>query len=571
MLKWILPIVIVALAVLIVVALVASRPEVETAPRRVAPPPVRVLAVEPTSVELKVRSQGSVIPVTEADLVSEVAGNIVWVAESFEVGGFFDAGDVLLRLDRRDYELAVASARASVAPARVALTREEAEAEVAREEWEDLGEPGEPGPLVLREPQLDEARARVAAALANQARADLDLSRTAIRAPFAGRLRAKRVDRGEFVNRGMPLATIYSVDAAEVTLPVPDSELAFLDLPLGMELRGAGPRVLLRAQFAGGRHEWEARIVRVGGEIDPATRMVNLIARVEDPYGAVRDRPPLSVGLFVDAEIVGRSVDSVFEVPRGALVGADRVWLVEEDRLALRQVGILRSEPEVAVISDGLASGDRISLTILETAVDGMVVTPEMAPQSRPERDPGRDPDPQAQPELEPEPEPGPEPDPVAEPVPAGGSSNAVVPPGTGAVASPPAAAAGGGGAGGEPKNGLFALTGVDLERGAGFVDVVLRADSELVYRTFRLENPPRYVVDLSACVMRLSSTLIAVDEAGDGGATSSAPARFVRIGQYRGGADPVTRVVIDGAAAGEVAPIADPAGLRLRLDRVAR
>lgn len=378
-LKWILPIAILAVAGAIVAGLMASRPTVETAPREIAPPPVRVLTAAPTSLELRVRSQGTVVPVTEADLVSEVAGTIVEAAGSFEVGGFFEAGDVLLQLDRRDHELAVASARAQVAQARVALTREQAEAEVAREEWEELGEPGEPGPLVLRQPQLDEAKARAEAALADLRRAALDLSRTAIRAPFAGRLRAKRVDRGEFVNRGAPLATIYSVDAAEVTLPVPDSELAFLDLPLGAELRGDGPRAILQAQFAGGRHEWDARIVRVGGEIDPATRMVNLIARVDRPYRAVESRPPLSVGLFVDAEVIGRTVDSVYEVPRGALVGADRLWLVEDGRLALRQVGVLRSDPDVAIVSEGLAAGDLIGLTILETAVEGMAVTAEPA------------------------------------------------------------------------------------------------------------------------------------------------------------------------------------------------
>ncbi|MXW01792.1 MAG: efflux RND transporter periplasmic adaptor subunit [Holophagales bacterium] len=378
--KWALPAAILAVAALVVVALVRSRPVVETAPREIAPPPVRVLTVTPTQVDLGVRSQGSVIPVTEADLVSEVAGTIVWTSESFEVGGFFDPGEVLLRLDRRDYELAVASARAALAQAGVGLAREQAESDVAREEWEELGADGEPGPLVLRQPQLAEARAQVEAALANKRRAELDLERTAIRAPFAGRLRAKRVDRGEFVNRGVPLATIYAVDAAEVVLPVPDSELAFLDLPLGSELGDFGPQVLLRAQFAGGRHEWEGRIVRVGGEIDPATRMVNLIARVDDPYQASGDRPPLSVGLFVDAEVVGRSVESVFQVPRGALVGADRVWLVEEGRLVLRQVGILRADPEVVIVSDGLSAGDRISLTILESAVDGMRVTPQPEP-----------------------------------------------------------------------------------------------------------------------------------------------------------------------------------------------
>ncbi len=526
--KKLLPLLILLAAAAVVAVLLRTRPVVETAPREIAPPPVRVVAARPTSVELRVRSQGSVVPVTEADLVSEVAGNIVWTAESFEVGGFFDAGDVLLRLDRRDYELAVASARASVAQARVALTREEAEAEVAREEWEDLGEPGEPGPLVLREPQLEEARARVEAAGANQARAELDLSRTAIRAPFAGRLRVKRVDRGEFVNRGVPLATIYSVDAAEVTLPVPDSELAFLELPLGSELGGAGPRAVLQAEFAGGRHEWEAQIVRVGGEIDPATRMVNLIARVQDPYRAASGRPPLSVGLFVDAEILGRSVDSVFEVPRGALVGADRLWLVEDGRLMLRRVGILRSDPDVAIVSEGLASGDLVSLTILETAVDGMLVTPEVVA-----------------PEVV-APEPVVTESVVAEPV---------------APAERPVAASGE----------RATLTAIELEYGAGFVDVLLRTSGEPAYRTFWLDDPPRYVVDLSDCVLRASSTPVAVDRGDDGGGTGGLPGRSVRAAQFRGGADPVTRVVIDGAVAEDVEPIDDATGLRLRLRGGAR
>ena len=530
--KKLLPLLVLAAAAAVVVVLLRTRPVVETAPREIAPPPVRVVAVQPTSVELRVRSQGSVVPVTEADLVSEVAGSIVWTAESFEVGGFFDAGDVLLRLDRRDYELALASARASVAQARVALTREEAEAEVAREEWEDLGEPGEPGALVLREPQLEEARARVEAAEASEARAELDLSRTAIRAPFAGRLRAKRVDRGEFVNRGVPLATIYSVDAAEVTLPVPDSELAFLELPLGSELGGAGPRVILQAEFAGGRHEWAARVVRVGGEIDPATRMVNLIARVQDPYRAASGRPPLSVGLFVDAEILGRSFDSVFEVPRGALVGADQLWLVEDGRLMQRRVGILRSDPDVAIVSDGLASGDLVSLTILETAVDGMSVTPEVVT-----------PEVVAPEVVSPE---------AAVPEPVAAESVVAEP---AAPAERPAAVVG-------------ELKAIELEYGAGFVDVLLRTGGEPAYRTFWLDDPPRYVVDLADCVMRAAITRVAVDPADDGSGTGGSPARSVRVAQFRGGSDPITRVVIDGAVRDEVEPIGDAAGLRLRLRR---
>ena len=138
-----------------------------------------------------------------------------------------------------------------------------------------------------------------------------------------------------------------------------------------------GPVVILRADFAGARHEWRGRIVRTEGEIDPRTRMVHAVAQVEDPYGhsAQEERPPLAVGLFVEAEIVGLDAKGVVLVPRSAMRTADELLIVDEgDRLQFRRVAVLRADGETVVVRSGVAAGERICVSPLEAAVDGMAV-----------------------------------------------------------------------------------------------------------------------------------------------------------------------------------------------------
>ena len=377
--KLILPLLVLGLGIAGAMVMVQAKPEVDTVEPEVSLPLVRVQPVHEQSIRLEVHSQGSVLPRTAADLVAEVDGRIVEVAADFESGGFFREGEVLLRLDDRDYELARASAAAQVAQARTRLAREEAEAEVALEEWQELGE-GQATALVLREPQLQEARANVAAAEATLARAELDLERTRIRAPFAGRVRQKHADVGQFVNRGTPLGAIHSVDTAEVRLPVPTNQLRYLELPVAYQDSrdlGKGPRVTLEADFAGRRHSWVGRVVRSEGEVDLETRMVHLVARVEKPYErstSAPNRPPLSVGLFVEARIAGRQVDSLIEVPRSALRGDHTVLVLDGDRLRLRDVEIFRRRPSSVLVSGGLTSGESVCVSPLDAVVDGMRV-----------------------------------------------------------------------------------------------------------------------------------------------------------------------------------------------------
>jgi RND family efflux transporter MFP subunit len=383
LLKIVLPIVVIALSGLAAYTMIISRPKPEVRTPEVPVPVVRVLDVELGERTLNVQSQGTVSPRTESVLLPEVAGRVIHVSPSFVSGGFFEADEVLLRLDPHDYEQALVQAGASVAQAELRLALEQAEADVARQEWQDLGEEGEAPPLTARVPQVAEAEAAVAAARAAVTNAQRNLQRTEIRAPFAGRVRQKQVDVGQYVTPGTPLGTLYAVDFAEIRLPLPDRDLAFVDLPLvfrGEHARGDGPRVVLRASFAGAVHEWQGRIVRTEGEIDPRSRMVHAVAQVKDPYrrGAEQDRPPLAVGLYVEAEIEGRVVSDVAVLPRSALRDDGTVLVLdEENRLRIRPVDVLRATREEILVSAGLAHGERVCVTSLAAVTDGMRVRVE--------------------------------------------------------------------------------------------------------------------------------------------------------------------------------------------------
>jgi RND family efflux transporter MFP subunit len=364
--------------VIVALRLLASQPPEREQPDRA--PLVRVEQVMPQEFQFEVRAHGSVSPRSESDLVPQVSGDVVWVSRSLAAGGFFEKGDPLLRIDRADYEVELEATRATVARAASEHQRAKTELErqrqladrsVASQARIDDAE----NTFRVTEAQLREARAR-------RSRAARDLERTEIRAPYEGRVRSEKVDVGQFVQRGNPVATLYAVDFAEIRLPLPDRELAYLDVPLAGVRAGAeeapesaaGPSVTLRAEFAGRAHEWEGRIVRTEGELDPRSRMVHVVARVADPYGEASEAP-LAVGLLVEATIAGRSVPNAYVLPRTALRPDDRIYVVDgKAQLRFRDVEVLRTESDRIVVGKGLVPGDRVCVSPLAAAVDGMRV-----------------------------------------------------------------------------------------------------------------------------------------------------------------------------------------------------
>ena len=377
-LKGLLPLALLGVAALAAVTMVRNRPVAEVQTPPIEPPGVRVHAVDLTNVDMSVISEGTVRPRTESELVPEISGRVTAIGPSFAEGGFFEEGDTLLEIDPFDYEQALIAARSQLAQSRLRLAQEAAEAEIALREWNEIGQ-GDPRALTLREPHLEDARAAVAAAEANLVRAERDLDRAEIKAPYAGRVRRKNVDVGQFVTMGNSLATIYSVDVAEIRLPLPDAELAYLNLPLAYrdgESR-TGPQITVRTTFAGATYAWEGRIVRTESEIDPISRMVHVVAEVQDPYrsGPDPNRPPLAVGMYVDAEIEGRRFDQIAVIPRSALRGRDQVMVVDdENRLRFRTIDILRLTTTSIYVRQGLSDDERIAVTTVDSPTDGMLV-----------------------------------------------------------------------------------------------------------------------------------------------------------------------------------------------------
>jgi len=206
--------------------------------------------------------------------------------------------------------------------------------------------------------------------------AERDLTRTELVAPFTGLVRSEQVDIGQFVSRGAPVAKVYATDFVEVRLPIADRQLQYLNLPPGH--RGElpieqQPRVVLSADYAGQRLTWTGRVVRAEAEIDIKSRMVHVVARVENDAQPT----PLAVGLFVDAEIEGLLADEVVVLPRTALREGNRILVVDEaNRLRFREVDLLRLYGDEALIESGVAAGERICISPLQTVIDGMPVAP---------------------------------------------------------------------------------------------------------------------------------------------------------------------------------------------------
>ena len=363
-------VVIIGIVLAVVLAKSAKKPESKTPELKL--PSVEVQIAEATRHSYRIQSQGTALPRTSIRLVSEVSGKVVSVAESFDVGQIFAKGDVLLKIDSRDYELSLAQARSQVAQAVLRVQIEEKEAEVVRREWQLLNK-GEPTGLQAREPHVAQARAALKAALATEEAAKRNLNRCEIRAPFDGMVARAGVRPGQFAALGTPLGELFATDVAEVRLPLSATDLRFIDLPKpGPTVAlGQAPKVTLSGRGA----EWVGRVVRSEGTVDPLNRMVYVVAQITDPYGLTNDTvAPLRSGMFVRASIEGRTQENVIVLPRHALRGRNQVWIVSENKLTFRTVKVAFADAKQVIVTGGIQPGEQVVVSLLAAVVDGMGV-----------------------------------------------------------------------------------------------------------------------------------------------------------------------------------------------------
>lgn len=390
-LKVVLPLVVIAAGIGVMMTLVKTKPEAARAPQPQLGALVEVEAVRRGDHAVTVHAQGTVMPAEQVILQPQVGGRVTWIHAELVPGGRFRRGETLVRVDARDYQLALEAQRAQVDRARLDLQLERSRQDVAAREWElfertspsaqsprsppsaDAPDAGE-GSLALREPQVRTARVAVSAAESGLQRAQLDLSRTTLTAPFDGFVKQEQVDRGQLVTPQSQLATLVASDRFWVQVSIPIEALASIRVPgVGASREGSSARVW--QDVGSERIDRSGRVVRLMGDLDPAGAMARVLVEIDDPLGLRSEDAglPLLLGAYVDVEIEARPLSGVVELARAALRDDDKVWVVGEgNRLEIRSVRVVWRGPDSVYVREGLEPGERIVTSRIPSPIDGM-------------------------------------------------------------------------------------------------------------------------------------------------------------------------------------------------------
>ncbi len=365
--------IIIGIGLAIAMGFVRTKPEAKRRPVSIAAPLVEFVEVYPQTVQIMVLANGTVIPSKEVSLQPQVPGVVVWQSPKLVPGSVVAQGEVLVRIDPRDYELAVQQQEVSLTRARLELETEQGRAEVARREWDlladDVEYTEEGRDLALRKPQLANARAGVLAAESALKKAQLDLERTVIRAPFNAVVLQENIDVGQYLSVGKIIATLAGSDMFRVQASLSQEELEWIDIP-GIH-GGIGSPVQVIQRDGTEMHSREGRIESLLMDVDEKGRMARLFISVPDPLDPEMDMP-LLLGSYVKVEIAGKTVEDVYSISPESLREGDRVWLLgSENRLEIRDVEVIRRQRN-AIILKGLSGKDRVITSRISSPVSGM-------------------------------------------------------------------------------------------------------------------------------------------------------------------------------------------------------
>jgi len=358
-------------AALVAFILWKTKPEAIKKETEVSLPVVEVLPVKLETLSIEIPSQGIVESARRSMIASEIAGKVVSVSDKFNAGEVFAKDEIILALDGSDYDAALAQSIASLAETQAALAAEKAKSELAKRDWKRLGNGGSPSDLTLRAPQLKSAQARVDAAAALVKKAEKDLSRTSIRAPFPAAITKTQTEIGSYLTPGAPVAEVFQTSPFEIRLPLSVDEMQFLKLNAKGEPEGD---VKISTTAAGITSSWQAKIIRTEREVDRTSRSVYVVAKISTAPN--KEGIVLQPGLFVEAKIEGRSFSDIAKIPFPAFLDLNRVVVVDPDnKLRFREVTLLRREGENVFVSGGLKKGEQLCLTELPGMIEGSSVT----------------------------------------------------------------------------------------------------------------------------------------------------------------------------------------------------
>lgn len=369
------PVVVIALGAGVYATLHWAKPEPDKKEELPRPLSVFVEPVVQTNIALTVETSGEVRARTEVDIVAQIAGRVVSVSREFTEGGMVFPNISLITIEDTDYQYALRRAEAAVATMEVGVQQALATANVARKQLRDSSDASD---LALKKPQVAQAYAALKAAEADLAQAQTNLTRTNITLPFKGRVISTSVDIGQYVTPGTRLGRAFATDVVEIRLPLNDSQLASLDLPIGfIAEEGAGLPVNLSATVAGRVQSWQGRLNRLDASIERETRMLYGLVEVNSPYedNVSPYGMPLAVGLYVNAKIMGRELSDAYVIPRDALRAGNQVYVVNDrGRLEVRKVRVTHSTATEAIIESGLEPEERVIISSIRNPIKGMAL-----------------------------------------------------------------------------------------------------------------------------------------------------------------------------------------------------
>ena len=342
-----------------------------------APIDVNVQILTPIDYQIKIKSTGTTTPITQTVLTSEVGGEVIYRSRKFSEGSSVISGEILAKIDDTDLQLQYKNALLQLASAEVQFAVQQAEAEIAQEAWEQIGE-GTAKDLTAKKPQLKQAKAALEVANAQVQSAEKKLNKTEITAPYTGRIQNINIDLGSTIIPGQPVGSMYTSNEIEVTLSVKDSDLQFLDIP--MDGRKLNPNqksiVIIKSIYRGEMQEWAGNLERVDGVIDPMTRMIKLIANFKNNF-IEETKPILPIGLFVEAEINGKQLEDIFMIPNTALTPNNELLVLNQnDALEIRKVKVITRMKNYILVKEGIKAGERVVVSKLSIITNGMLVNP---------------------------------------------------------------------------------------------------------------------------------------------------------------------------------------------------
>jgi RND family efflux transporter MFP subunit len=372
-----LPLLVLVGAIVVGIVFIKTPPRAASRPQQRQATLVEVQPVAFMTQRAKIEAMGIVKPARRIELMPRVGGDIRWVSEDFVPGGLFETGATILQIDPVDYEIAKRGAEKSVTEARTNLRIEQGAQAVARQDYQLLGEVigEEDRELVLRKPQLEMAEATVAAAEAELERAQIDLSRTTVKAPFNAIVEGDTVNVGARVTSTTSLATLIGTENYWVEATVPVGQLKWIEIPGPDSEEGSTVRIYDEAAWDEG--QFRVGIVRrLAASLEEQGRMARVIIEVEDPLGLNDEsKPRLLIGSFVRVEFEGRELEHALRIPRYMIHGKNEVWVfTPEGTLDIRQVEIALQARDYVVVTGGLNFGDRIITTELSAPVQDMAL-----------------------------------------------------------------------------------------------------------------------------------------------------------------------------------------------------